>query len=237
MKVKYKKRIKIAVLITAAILIILVGGFYVYSLDYYRTSDYVTQTPDKENIEKQGNMTVFYPDNETDTKTGLIFYPGGKVEASAYSPLLEKLSQNGITCILIKMPLNLAVFNINAANKVYDEFPDIESWYLSGHSLGGAMASSYVGKNSDKLDGLILLGAYPINDSEIDTLVIYGSEDEGLDLTKLEGTNNKLEIAGGNHAYFGDYGEQEGDGTATITRAEQQEITVDAISEFILGGS
>ena len=131
------------------------------------------------------------------------------------------------------MPFNLAVFNINAADKIYDKLPQISNWYICGHSLGGAMASSYVGNNSDKVNGLILLGAYPVNDSGLPTLAIYGSGDIKLDLTKLEDVQNKLEIVGGNHAYFGNYGEQKGDGKAVITREEQQEQTVDAIISFM----
>lgn len=236
MKPKVKKRLKIVSIIMAVLLILVFGGFYIYTLDYYRADDIVMQTFETDGggrIQKLDNMTVFYPNEQKDASVGLIFYPGGKVEDIAYAPLLERLSKNGITCVLIKMPFNLAVFNINAADDVYDEFPDIENWYLAGHSLGGAMASSYCGKNSSKLDGLILLGAYPVNDARIPTLAIYGSEDVKLDLEKLADTQNKLEIAGGNHAYFGNYGEQEGDGTASISREEQQQIAEEAIIHFI----
>ena len=93
------------------------------------------------------------------------------------------------------------------------------------------MASSYVEDNTDKLDGLILLGAYSINDAPIATIAIYGTEDIKLDLEKLESVD-QIVIEGGNHAYFGNYGEQDGDGTASITREEQQAQTVEAIIKF-----
>ena len=235
MERKKKKRVKIALIVIASLLVVLIGGFYIYTLDYYRADETALQTisADDCRVLSQGNFTIFYPESGNSRETGIIFYPGGKVEAIAYAPLLKKLSDNGFTCVLVKMPMNLAIFGVNSANKVYDALPHIQDWYLSGHSLGGAMASSYVGNNSDKLSGLILLGAYPINDADIPTLAIYGSEDEGLDLSKLTDTQNKLEIVGGNHAYFGDYGEQEGDGTAAISRAEQQTIAVDTITAFI----
>ena len=235
MKPKTKKILKIAAISIVALLIIFVCGFYIYTLDYYRADDFAVQTisanPDR--IQENENLTVFYPEKQPDRKTGLIFYPGGKVEAIAYAPLLKTLSQNGITCILVEMPFNLAVFNINAADRIYAKFPEIGNWYLAGHSLGGAMASSYAGKNSDKINGLILLGAYPINDDDLPVLAIFGSEDIQLDRSKLEGVQNKLQIAGGNHAFFGNYGEQKGDGTALITREEQQAQTVDVIITFI----
>lgn len=233
MKSKTKK-IRIVIIVIISIFLLLLGGFYIYTLDYYRADQEAMDVINSnENIEINNELTVFYPNIDTQSDVGLIFYPGGKIEAVAYAPLLESLSQNGITVVLIEMPFNLAVFNINAADKIYNEFSNINEWYICGHSLGGAMASSYVDKNSFKLDGLILLGAYPINDSAIPTLVIYGSEDVNLDLTKITSVKEKIEIIGGNHAYFGNYGEQDGDGKATISRAKQQEITTQAITEFI----
>ena len=239
MKAKMKRVLKISLISIIALLIVIAGAFYVYTLDYYRADDTAKAalTAEDERVKILDDMTVFAPEVNADNGTGFIFYPGGKVEAAAYAPLLSQLSQKGITCVLLEMPFNLAVFDVNAADVVYSEFPQIKKWYLGGHSLGGAMASSYVGKNSDKLNGLILLGAYPVNDSLLRTLVLYGSEDDNLDLTKLEAVKNKIEILGGNHAYFGDYGEQKGDGTAAITRTEQQAIAVKAIIKFISEGS
>ncbi len=233
---KKKKKLKILLLSFLAVLILLFGAFYVYTLDYYRASEHAAQTLSSltdQQVEMIGDTIIFYPDEKSDNGSALIFYPGGKVEYTAYVPLMEQLAQKGITCVLLKMPFNLAVFDINSADTIYAKLPEIKNWYLAGHSLGGAMASTYVEKNSDKLKGLILLGAYPVNDSDIPTIAIYGSEDINLDRTKLVNTANQVEIVGGNHAYFGDYGEQKGDGTATISREEQQAQTVDAIMGFI----
>ncbi|MHB1483770.1 MAG: alpha/beta hydrolase [Saccharofermentanales bacterium] len=235
MKFKFRKVIKTVLIVFTILLVLIIGGFYIYTLDYYKADDNALKliASDPLRIKVSGNMTVFYPGKQNDSETGVIFYPGGKVESSAYAPLLEKLSQEGVTCVLIKMPFNLAVFDINAADKIYAGFPDIRNWYIGGHSLGGAMASSYVAKNRDRLKGLILLAAYPVNDSDIPTLVLYGSEDQVLDRSKLKGIGSVVEIAGGNHAYFGDYGEQKGDGIAKITRSEQQKQAADNIMEFI----
>ena len=235
MKSKVKKRLKITAIIIAALLVIIIGGFYIYTLDYYRADPIARRTiaDQAESIQVQKNMTVLYPDEEMDLAAGLIFYPGGKVEAIAYVPLLELLAREGITCVLVEMPFNLAVFDVNAASKIYGQFPEIKEWYIGGHSLGGAMASSYVENNRAMLKGLILLGAYPINDADLPVLAIYGSEDIRLDKAKLANLPNVIRIAGGNHAQFGNYGEQRGDGTATITREAQQAQTVEAILEFI----
>ena len=170
---------------------------------------------------------------------GLIFYPGGKVEAAAYAPLLQKLAQHGITCVLLEMPFHLAVLDTSAADRAFAQLPQVKRWYIGGHSLGGAMAGSYAGAHADKLEGLILLGAYSAAaiPEDLSTLAIYGSEDRVLDRSKLPvSPNTLLEIAGGNHAYFGDYGEQKGDGTAAISREEQQRQTAEAIVKFMTDG-
>ncbi len=233
MNPKKRSKLKIALLIVLALIVIIVGGFYIYTLDYYRADAIVWEMLANDGtIMQKDNMTVLYPTEEESLNIGLIFYPGGKVETEAYIPLLKQLTEQGITCVLVDMPLHLAVFNINGADDVYDQFPVITSWYLCGHSLGGAMASSYVEGNTDKLDGLILLGAYPINEANIPTIAIYGTEDIKLDLERLEGVDQVV-IEGGSHAYFGNYGEQDGDGVASITREDQQAQTVDAITEFI----
>lgn len=234
MKVKKKlfKRILIGFTI---FLVVLFGGFLVYASDYYRASDDVGFIISEYDgvINQDGRYTMIYPDRENDQDIGFIFYPGAKVEASAYMPLLIQLAGQGITSVLVEMPFNLAVFNINAADQAMDLVPDINNWYVSGHSLGGAMASSYMNKNTDKFVGLILLAAYPINDANIPTLQIYGSNDLVLDQEEIVESVPSYEIQGGNHAYFGNYGEQAGDGEASIARFEQQNQTIQQILEFI----
>jgi hypothetical protein len=232
---KRKRKSLKGAIIVIIIIGILFGGFYIYTLDYYRVD--VTDIKELESwkvrIESNDQLTFFYPDENTDQSTAFIFYPGGKVEYTAYSPLLVKLAEKGITGILVKMPFNLAVFNINAADKIFNDLPEIKNWYIGGHSLGGAMASSYASDNSESMKGLILLAAYPVNEISMPVLAVYGSNDGVLDITKLQNTKSIVEIEGGNHAYFGNYGEQDGDGIATITREDQQEETVAAIMDFI----
>lgn len=232
---KRKRKSFKGAIIVIIIIGILFGGFYIYTIDYYRVDDMDIEELEasKVMIESTDQLTFFYPDEKTDRSTAMIFYPGGKVEYTAYSPLLVKLAEEGITGILVKMPFNLAVFDINAADKIFNDLPEIKNWYIGGHSLGGAMASSYASDNSESIKGLILLAAYPVDDISIPVLAVYGSNDGVLDITKLQNIKSIVEIEGGNHAYFGNYGEQGGDGTAAITRDEQQEETVAAIMDFI----
>jgi len=187
---------------------------------------------DQTQVTLQGDLLILDPAVPGDT--GLIFYPGGKVEAEAYLPLLDQLRDQGITCVLVKMPFNLAVFNKNGGEAAFDARPEIKSWLIGGHSLGGVMASSFAVEHPDQIVGVVLLGAYVYGGwSQDKALTIYGSQDQVLDQTKVDYETNVLVLEGGNHANYGNYGKQKGDGTATISATEQQRLTVEAILNFI----
>jgi hypothetical protein len=228
-----KRAARIALISILSVLIIFAGAFLVYASDYYRadTTAIAKMANNSGSVVEKDGFTIFSAKKDFDT--ALVFYPGGKVEYTAYAPLLEQISQHGIACILVRMPFNLAVFDIAAADRVLSAFPYVKSFCLAGHSLGGAMASSYMEKNSEKFKGLILLGAYPLNDADVPTLAIYGSLETGWDRNKLRSSTLTFEIEGGNHAQFGNYGAQKGDATATISREEQQALTVQRIVTFV----
>ena len=221
-----------------AILVLIGIILKVYVSDYYHANRYDdTNTSD-----------VIYADYEdfviygnTIAQTGFIFYPGGRVEASAYEPLLKEIANEGICCVLMKMPYNLAVLKPNAADSAISQITTVEHWYIGGHSLGGAMAAGYAATYKDNVDGIILLAAYPTKqiDKSIPVLSIYGTNDGVLDKEKykksisLAPNFNEVLIEGGNHAFFGNYGKQKNDGDATITKEEQWQQTKDNIVKFI----
>ncbi|MBQ6292443.1 MAG: alpha/beta hydrolase [Lachnospiraceae bacterium] len=227
-------------LIALAVLLLAAAAILFYTADYSRADASALRVLEEGvpgvNIEQASDRIVFTPETP---KAGLIFYPGGKVEYKAYAPLMAELSKEGILCILLKMPLNLAVLDINAAAGIPAEYPEIGYWMLAGHSLGGAMAASYAAKHSDELDALVLLAAYSTVDltsGGLEVLSVYGSEDGVLNREKYEKYRPNLPsdvretvIDGGCHAYFGAYGAQKGDGTSRITREEQTAQTVLAI--------
>ena len=219
----------------AAVLLVcagLAGAFAWYVSDYYRAEDTALEVlAQNNNITVQDNLTVLSPSYPTDT--ALIFYPGAKVEAEAYLPLLDQIRQTGVTCILVHMPFNMAIFDWDAAEDILPRFPEIQHWYMAGHSMGGAMASQFASEHPEQLDGLILLGAYIYGDyPDDDALTVYGSLNQSVE-DHIDYTENIVEIQGGNHAQFGNYGPQKGDLPATISAQEQQEQTVAAIEDFI----
>ena len=152
---------------------------------------------------------------------------------------MAELAREGVLCVLVEMPFNLAVFDINAADGIQEQYPEIEDWYIGGHSLGGSMAASYLADHVDEYEGLILLGSYStadLSDTDLDVLSIYGSEDKVLNREKYDENKSNLPdnfcevvIGGGCHAYFGMYGAQDGDGTPTISNHEQIGLTVEHI--------
>lgn len=230
---KFKQnKLKYILGIIALVLMILVGAFFWYVSDYYKADAIALNVLSQDNIVQKDNITVLSPDTPSDT--AMIFYPGAKVEAEAYLPLLDKIRDDThITCILVDMPFHLAIFDTNAAKDIISEFPDIQNWYMAGHSMRGAMASQFASKNEKEIKGLILMGTYIYGNYPLaHTLTIYGTLD-GLAAEDINYTTNTVPIEGGNHAQFGNYGQQKGDFPATITAKQQQEQTVKAIDAFI----
>lgn len=248
MKLSLKRKQKKLIVWLSSILsgiIVICAACGLYVNDYYRAENAAIQTfygstvANKE-VLKDGTV-IFSPDTP---KAGLIFYPGGKVEHTAYEPLMFSCMQQGIACILVEMPLRLAVLDKNAAKGLKEHFPEIENWFIGGHSLGGSMAASYLKKHADEFNGLILLGAYSTADlsqTSLRVLSMYGSEDKVLNEKKYQKYKDNLPqdhkefiINGGNHAYFGMYGEQDGDGKATLTNEKQIKKAAQKIIDTIL---
>ena len=237
------KRKKRALLVLAAVVLCLALGCGIYAADYYRAVETGGSIPETVTVEISDDRMVFVPEA---AEAGLIFYPGGKVEFTAYAPLMARLAEKNVLCVLLKMPLNLAVLDMAAAEGIPEEFPQAERWYLAGHSLGGSMAASFAGKNADTYAGLILLAAYSTEDltkSGLQVCSLYGDRDGVLNLEKyaqyrsnLPQDTLELVLEGGNHAGFGSYGAQEGDGVSTLEPGVQLQWTADTIWNFIENG-
>lgn len=238
---KSKRRILIWTISVMLTIAITVGGCAIYVSDYYRADSVAiksfTASHSVRANESSGGFIVFEP---IDPDAGFIFYPGGKVEYTAYIPLMSALAEKGLLCILTPMPFNLAVLDMNAAKGMTDKYPEVDNWYIGGHSLGGSMAASFVADNSDDFDGLILLGSYSTAEVTLPVLSVYGSEDQVLNREKYDKYKSNINasltetvIDGGCHAYFGMYGAQDGDGTPSVSNEEQIHLTVEEIIKFI----
>ena len=239
-----KKHKKLIVTFCTVIMVLLVAfiGCAVYVNDYYHAEDTAIAAmagTHNYTVEEYDGNIAFIP---SEPAAGLIFYPGGKVEHTAYAGLMAEFADKGVLCVLVEMPFRLAVLDMNAADGIQENFPEIEKWYIGGHSLGGAMAASYISNHTDEFEGLLLLGAYStadISDSRLSVISVYGSEDKVLNMEKYKDNRGNLPsgftefiIEGGCHSYFGSYGRQDGDGEPSVPMEEQVRQTVDVFVEL-----
>jgi dienelactone hydrolase len=179
---------------------------------------------------------------------GIIIYPGGRVDARSYAPVARAFAEEeGLLAVIVPMPLNLAVFGVNAAADVIAANPAIERWIIGGHSLGGAMASSFAAEN--EVDALALWASFPANDSlatrtDLPIISLYGTNDGVATPEDIAASRPNLPpntiwspIEGGNHAQFGWYGDQPGDGVATISREAQQAQVLRETADLLPAGA
>ena len=143
------------------------------------------------------------------------------------------------------MPLNLAIFNTGAANSVIEDYPNISTCILAGHSLGGAAASIFAENNPEKIDSLALWDSYPpksadLSDNSLAVISIFGTTNdfpntENFDAQKYLVPADTIFVAieGANHAQFGDYGTQKGDVVASISLTEQHDRVANIMLDFI----
>ena len=251
---RISKKIGKAIGVILVVLLILAVGFKIYSNGFYRADlDAIAEIEQSvsENVQtfKGKDVLVFAPLNEN-PKAIIVFYPGGKVEYTAYSGLMYELAYRGYTCVLPRMPENLAFLRIETIDDIKSEYPfEVEKfqdvdWYLAGHSLGGVAATSYLASQPEGMyKGIILCASYTTSDfssSNLRLLSLFASEDGVINTASYEDSkkmwpadSKEYVIEGGIHSYFGNYGIQKGDGTPSITNIEQINEAADVIAEFI----
>jgi hypothetical protein len=228
----------IAVLLVAAILIvppILTKGPMPEALPAMESSATV--------VVDDGRPITFTP--STSATLGVIIYPGAFVEPRSYAPAARALAEDGVFVAIVPMPFSLAILGSNRADGVIAEHPEITDWTIAGHSLGGVMAAGYASDHQDTINGLVLWAAYPQDGVDLtawnrEVTSVFGTLDGLTTVDDIERSRVRLpadtvfiSIEGGNHAYFGWYGDQRGDNPATITREEQQQIVIDATAEVV----
>lgn len=195
-------------------------------------------------VVEQGDWIVFSPVNNK-KNSALIIYPGGRVDPRSYAPAAHEIAAMGIQTIIVPMPFNLAVFGSEKAVEVIEQFPDIDHWFIAGHSLGGSMAARFALNHLEDVDGLVLWAAYPASgddfkNTNLETASIFGkldglvsAEDIQSARSLLPDSNSETMIEGGNHSQFGWYGDQPGDNPAGISREVQQSHVLDATLQIL----
>jgi hypothetical protein len=241
---KIWKKILIAIVILFGVLFV---GMVVWSMSSSYPADPAVepylQSSDLVEVE-DGRWLTFKP-VDTEPAVGFIFYPGGNVDHLAYVPALYRIAEAGYLVVDVPMPMDLAVISPDKAQKVIDAYPEIKTWVIGGHSLGGAMSARFVYENPGLIHGLVFWAAYPADsnslvDVEIPILSLYGTQDGVATIGKIERRFELLPddttytpIEGGNHAQFGYYGPQNRDLEASISREEQQDQIVEKMIAFL----
>jgi hypothetical protein len=244
-----KKRLTILsriLLAVAGLLIILVAAFVAWgSTPAQPMPDALAALQSSSKVNTTTSKWLTFRPAGVQPSTGFILYPGGRVDYRAYAPAAQAIAEEGYLVVIVRMPLNLAVFNPQAALGVIAAHPEIKHWAVGGHSLGGSMAANFVYTHPGAVEGLVLWASYPaasndLSRSDVRVLSISGMLDGLSTPVKIAASRPLLPavttwvpIEGGNHAQFGWYGAQAGDDPATISREEQQGQIVMATLEFL----
>lgn len=207
------------------------------------------------------NTIEFRPSSQPISSTGLLFYPGGLVDNHVYDVLLSRFAAEGYLVVVVKMPGNLAVFDSDEGISVIEEYPEVDTWVIAGHSLGGAMAAASVNENRTVYKGLILMDSYPPDSDDLSNwtgvvLCLFSSIEKISDEERLNKTLNLIppgtwldassrtypaatsnytvlhQIDGGSHSYFGSYGPQDGDFTPYISEYDFHSEVLEYMIEF-----
>lgn len=235
---------KLRLLIYAIPIILLIGTVGLVgwaTLSAQEATERAVTVLNENRVQLEDGLLVFQPDSTTDK--GLIYYPGGLVDPEAYAVTAQGIADAGYLVVVPKMPLNLAFLGINRADRIRADYPEIDSWVIGGHSLGGAMAAEYAKNNLDNIDGLIMYASYPSNyedfiDFPVPILTIICSNDPGAPKQEafydtVADSASLFIIEGGNHRQYADYSFQSNDGIATISVVEQQDQIIAATIQFL----
>jgi pimeloyl-ACP methyl ester carboxylesterase len=226
----------------AVVLVLGIGGILVWSQVGVMAAEpeplaTVRENPDITVTDAADGIVLAPADG--DSEVGVVFIPGAKVDPWAYAAILQGLAEDGMTVVITRPWLNLAFFDLRGLDSFTSAAPDIDTWAVGGHSLGGVRACQLAGD----ADALLLFGSYcatDVSDTDLAVLSIAGSEDGLSTPEKIADARHLLpadaelvEIPGASHASFGDYGPQAGDGTPTISDEEMHQTVTALVDTFV----
>jgi pimeloyl-ACP methyl ester carboxylesterase len=205
------------------------------------------RSDDKVTVSETPTTIVLRPTTGNPT-SGLLFQPGARVDARAYAGLMRPVAESGELVVIPKQPFGIGLLAGGALTAARQDHPAISSWVVAGHSLGGTqaarIANSPTKPGEAPVSGLLLYASYPATDMSqtltVDVTSISGTNDgfatpDDIDASRanLPANTQFVAIDGGIHSFFGDYGQQPGDGTATISREQAQNEITAATLEFL----
>jgi len=192
-----------------------------------------------------GGYVLRPPGNPTDV--GLVVYPGARVHPDAYVAAMAPLAAaDEVTVVVPRMPLNFGLLDHRAASNALAAHPQIDEWYVGGHSVGGVAACRYAKHADGRLAGLVLLASYcdvDLRTTDLRVLSLTGEADAVLDrgayraaTSRLPADWTEVSLPGVNHTQFGDYRGQPGDEPSGTTYATAHDRLANATLAWLRGG-
>lgn len=225
-----KKKIWMIAAIVIAVMLLVAAFFYTPAL------------PEAAEIAKQmkdvdGDL-YFYGDSGV----GFIIYPGAKADERSYAYIAQQLNAEGHTAVIPNIPLHMSVWGPEQGLEIIEDNPEVEKWFLIGHSLGGLPISQIAAKQPEKLEGIAFVASLMIcdlSDTDLSAIRITAEHDGVMpdkmmesNLDYLPENSTSVMIEGANHNQFGAYWHPGFDGKATITWKEQQDQMISVILDF-----
>lgn len=223
-------------------------GFVGWCLIAYRAKPEAAQALESDTlvtvVAGPGSWT-FVPRAPSAHGVNLVFLAGALVDPRAYAPLLHEVAGRGYRAYLLALPWRGAFGRADGpefqeeVRTLMDTVPG--SWVVAGHSRGAKIAALVSLDPPPRQTALILVGSthprdFSLAQSRLAVTKIYGTRDGVAPAPRvlahralLPATTVWVAIAGGNHHQFGAYGFQPGDRRATISAAQQQALTLEAM--------
>ncbi len=230
----------VALIIAAAVGIVVWSQVGVYAAEPQPLADVRADTGIR--FSDSGAAIIMEPTTTGDSTIGLVFIPGAKVDPWAYASTLSGLVRDeGISVVITRPWLNLAFFDLRPLASFTDDVPDVDIWMVGGHSLGGVRACML----AEDADALVLFASYCSTDlatTGMPVLSVSGGNDGLSTRSKIEDAAHLLppdtlfvEIPGANHANFGAYGPQDGDGESSVPVDEMIANVSEIVGDFAAG--
>lgn len=236
---------------------LLAAGFLIFALTPYSAEEEAYRAAWRSNaVQITGTDRGFVIEPTTagrgSEELGLVFVPGARVEPSAYLFRMSGIvAETGMTVVITRPTLNFAILDGRPLETFTADAPDVDRWLVGGHSLGGVRACQWAqtaasappSPASPDVVGLMLFGSYCADDLSGTDLAVasFVASNDGLSTPDdIAASANLLPdgavtitLEGANHAQFGDYGSQFGDGESTVTTDEVQAQIVRATADFV----
>jgi hypothetical protein len=225
----------------AGLFLLSFGAIWLSPFEAERRAIAALEDPDGLRVVESWTSILLEPES-TEPELGVVFFPGARVDSRAYSRMLIPIAEAGFEVVIVKEPLGIAFLSFGFATSWIESHPDVSSWVMGGHSLGGVAAASQAVDQA--ATGLVLWASYPAGDisdaTSLQVASVYGTND-GLTLPErveasavdLPASASLFEVAGAVHSHFGDYGAQPGDGQPSVDREIAQTQIVGATLGFL----